>query len=98
MSEPGVRLDVRPGPHPKAEVTMATTTPGLGLDVGTMNIVATRKADDKFVSRAIRDVFYEVDPNHRGSLKFSHDAQWVEIDGHLYLLGNSAIPIASLFG
>ena len=97
MVDVGIRLDVRPGDHPKAEVIMTSTDKGVGLDVGTMNIVATRKSGDVFKSNKIRDVFYEVDPKHRGSLKFSSEARWIEVDGRLYILGDSAIPIASLF-
>jgi hypothetical protein len=84
------------------------TIPGVGLDVGTMNIVASRQGKDgKVVTKRVRDAFLDLDAGDFRLLKMSK-VQYVELDKpvehvgeapskQLFVIGDSAFSLANLF-
>ncbi len=71
--------------------------PGCGLDLGTMNIVAARASKDgRVVTHRIRDAFLDLDAEAKRSLKMSK-VSYVEKNGTLVVLGDSALTMANLF-
>lgn len=70
---------------------------GVGLDIGTMNIVSARKtASGKTVTNRIRDAFLDLDIDAKRSLKMSK-VSYIEQDGSIIVLGDSALTMANLF-
>lgn len=70
---------------------------GVGLDIGTMNVVMARKTtDDKTVTERIRDAFLDLELEAKRSLKMSK-VNFVEQDGALIVIGDSALTMANLF-
>ncbi len=76
-------------------------TAGVGLDIGTMNIVAARQTQDqKIDTTPIRDAFLDLDLDARKSLKLSgvdHVLLGKEGDKKLVVLGDGALTMANLF-
>jgi hypothetical protein len=71
--------------------------PGVGLDVGTMNLVSARStAKGEVETVRIRDAFIDLDPDVKKTLKLSK-INYVERDGQLIVLGDSALNMANLF-
>lgn len=75
-----------------------TYKPGVGLDIGTMNLVAARLPIDggKVVTARIRDAFLDLDMDAKRSLKMSK-VNYIEKDGLLVVIGDSALQMANLF-
>lgn len=76
----------------------SNSSPGVGLDIGTMNIVSARGDGDSFVTKSIRDAFLDLPPEARRTLKLSK-VDYVEredIDS-LVVVGESALTMANLF-
>ncbi|MDB4330516.1 hypothetical protein N9948_02235 [bacterium] len=69
-----------------------------GLDIGTMNIIASRQTGDKVDTKRIRDVFIDLTQEQVKMLKLSGDTSFVEKDGLCYVLGDDAANIANIFG
>jgi len=69
---------------------------GVGLDVGTMNLVSARTEGGKTIIKPIRDAFLDLELDAKRSLKLSN-AEFVEIDDKLVVLGDSALQMANLF-
>lgn len=79
---------------PKSDPTLR---PGVGLDVGTMNIVSARYADDdKITTKRVRDAFLDLEPDAKKQLRLSK-ANYVEKDGSLIVIGDSALTMANIF-
>lgn len=70
--------------------------PGVGLDVGTMNIVSARQVGDKVATNRIRDAFIDLDSDAKKTLRLSK-VDYVEKDGNLIVIGDSALSMANLF-
>lgn len=71
--------------------------PGVGLDIGTMNIVSARQQEDGSVRvRRIRDAFLDLDKEAKRSLKMSK-VNYIEKDDVLVVIGDSALTMANLF-
>lgn len=72
--------------------------PGCGIDIGTMNIVSARKTTsrDRVIVSRIRDAFIDLDIIAKKSLKLSN-IDYIEKDGQLIVIGDSALNIANLF-
>ena len=71
--------------------------PGVGLDIGTMNIVSARLTTaGKVETKRIRDAFIDVDVEAKKTLRLSK-VDYVEKDGNLIVLGDSALTMANLF-
>ncbi len=71
--------------------------PGVGLDIGTMNIVSARQTTaDKVVTSRVRDAFIDLDPEVKRTLRMTK-VSYVEQGGNLIVLGDSALNMANLF-
>jgi len=71
--------------------------PGVGLDIGTMNIVSARQTDSgQVITRRIRDAFLDLDADAKRSLKMSK-VSYIEKDDGLIVIGDSALTMANLF-
>jgi len=77
---------------------LAGYNPGCGLDVGTMNLVAARQTGDgqSVETKRIRDAFIDLDLEAKKTLRLSK-VDYVEKDGQLIVLGDSALNMANLF-
>ncbi len=69
---------------------------GVGLDVGTMNIVAARRQGSKVVTSRVRDAFLDLEPQHKKMLKLSNTS-FVELKDRLLVIGDDALNCANLF-
>jgi hypothetical protein len=74
----------------------ASFTPGVGLDVGTMNFVSARKSGNKVVNNRIRNAFLDLPIENKRMLKISNTS-FVELDGKLLVIGDEALETANLF-
>lgn len=71
--------------------------PGVGLDLGTMNIVSARSTEaGKVVTNRIRDCFIDLDAEAKRTLRLSK-INYIEKDGNLIVLGDSALNMANIF-
>lgn len=70
--------------------------PGVGLDIGTMNIVAARHENGQTVTRPIRDAFLDLEKEAKRSLKLAQ-VNSIETDDTLYVIGDEALTMANLF-
>lgn len=76
---------------------MADQIPGVGLDVGTMNIVAARQdSKDNISTKRVRDAFIDLDIEAKRALKLSQ-VNYIEREGQLLVIGDSALTMANLF-
>lgn len=74
-------------------------SPGVGLDIGTMNIVSARQEAGETVIRPIRDAFLDLEMDAKRSLKLSKvDYIEDEANGKLIVVGEEALNMANLFG
>lgn len=80
------------------EIRMSKYKPACGLDLGTMNVVSARQlaAGDNLELRRIRDAFLDLDLEAKKSLRLSK-TDYVEHQGSLVVLGDSALAMANLF-
>lgn len=70
---------------------------GVGLDIGTMNIVSARNgANGKPSFRRIRDAFLDVEKDAEKSLRLSK-ADFIEFGENFLIVGDSALTMANLF-
>lgn len=76
----------------------AEWTPGVGVDVGTMNIVSARQDGDQVTTKRIRDAFLDVPPDAKKALKMSkadyYEPDWTD---QIIIVGDSALRMANLF-
>lgn len=71
--------------------------PGVGLDIGTMNIVSARETDNgQVVTHRIRDAFLDLEAEAKRSLRLSK-VNYIEKNGQLIVIGDSALNMANLF-
>ena len=73
------------------------TVPGVGLDIGTMNLVSARRRDKGAVTKRMRDVFITLPLSARKMLRMS-ETSFVEQDGKVIILGDAALETANVFG
>lgn len=69
---------------------------GVGLDVGTMNLVAARSEAGSVVSSRLRNAFLDLPAANKRMLKISNTS-FIEMDGHLLVIGDEALETANLF-
>ena len=72
-------------------------TLGVGLDIGTMNILSARRAGDAIDTKRMRDAFMSLDKNKSRMLKLS-DTSYVEREEDVLILGDAAMEMANVFG
>ncbi len=69
----------------------------VGLDIGTMNLVAARQKGDEVSTTRMRDAFLDLPASAKKVLKLS-GADYIEADDEILLLGDQAMELAALFG
>lgn len=69
-----------------------------GLDIGTMNIIASRLNGNAVDTKRIRDVFIDLTEEQVKMLKLSGDTSFIQKDGKCFVLGDDAANIANIFG
>lgn len=74
-----------------------TTTYGVGLDIGTMNLVSARKTDKGTITKRMRDAFLDLPPEAKKMLKLSK-VDYVEREDDVLILGDAALETANIFG
>mgnify|MGYP006409037427 CR=1 FL=1 len=72
-------------------------TLGVGLDIGTMNIVSARSVGGSIETKRMRDAFMSMPPNKTRMLKLS-ETSFVEREHDVLLLGDAAMEMANVFG
>lgn len=71
--------------------------PGVGLDLGTMNIVAARMDDGRVITKRIRDAFLDLPGAHEKRLKLSN-VNFIRTSDTLRIVGDAAYDMANMFG
>ncbi len=69
-----------------------------GLDIGTMNIIASRQRNGQVETKRIRDVFIDLSMQQVDMLKLSGQTSYVTKGDTCYVLGDDAANIANIFG
>jgi len=77
--------------------TTEKTVRGVGLDIGTMNLVSARRGTKGVDTRRMRDAFLDLPPNAKKMLKLS-GANFIERDDDVLILGDAALETANIFG
>jgi actin-like ATPase involved in cell morphogenesis len=74
--------------------------PGVGVDVGTSNIVVARQAEDgTFVNRYHRDMLYPLDVSDESAdLLERSDYLFVKVDGKYFVVGEDALKLVNAIG
>lgn len=82
----------------KAPPKKSLYKPAVGLDLGTMNIVAARQlaSGDKVETKRVRDAFLDLDTDAKKTLRLSK-VDYVEHADQLIVIGDSALNMANLF-
>jgi hypothetical protein len=77
----------------------AKTNPlGVGLDIGTMNLVAARRDADGSVKAArVRDAFLDLPSDKKKMLRLG-DVNYIEQDDEIIIVGDAALETANLLG
>ena len=70
---------------------------GVGIDLGTMNIVAARAGEKGIDIRRIRDAFLDLDLDAKKMLKLS-GVDFIERENEILLIGDAALETANVFG
>jgi len=93
-----------PQEKPQAKPKAASKKPakvlpkGVGLDIGTMNIVSARRSGSgEIESRRVRDAFLDLPPDSKKMLKLS-GVSYVERPDELIIIGDPALETANIFG
>lgn len=71
--------------------------PGVGLDIGTMNLVAARRTAKGVETKRMRDVFIDLPASAKKRLKLAKTS-FVDRDDEVLVLGDAAMEIANIFG
>lgn len=72
-------------------------TLGVGLDIGTMNIVSARRGASGVDTRRVRDAFLDLNPSAKRMLRLS-GVDFFDRAGELLVVGDKALEIANVFG
>jgi len=94
MSEDTKDTETKPKPKPRKK---ASAELGVGLDIGTMNIVGARKGPKGIETRRIRDAFLDLPAESKKMLKLS-GVSYVERGDELIIIGDPALETANIFG
>lgn len=76
---------------------MAKQPLGVGLDIGTMNLVSARRAANKVETRRVRDAFLDLDAGAEKMLKLS-GVNYIKRDDEIVIIGDAAMETANIFG
>lgn len=80
----------------KATKKDAVASRPVGLDIGTMNIIAAQKEGEDIQTKRIRDAFLDLEPDAKKMLKLS-GVSFIEEADRIILLGDAALEMANLF-
>lgn len=69
-----------------------------GLDIGTMNVIASRQRNGQVETKRIRNVFIDLTQDQVKMLKLGGDTSYVAKDDICYVLGDDAQKISNIFG
>jgi hypothetical protein len=70
---------------------------GVGLDIGTMNLVGARRTGKGVETRRMRDAFLDLPPNAKKMLKLS-GTDFIDREDEILILGDAALETANIFG
>lgn len=70
---------------------------GVGLDIGTMNLVSARRTAKGIETRRMRDAFLDLDPGAKKMLKLS-GVNFIERNDEILIVGDAALETANIFG
>ena len=70
---------------------------GIGLDIGTMNLISARKTETGVVTKRMRDAFLDLPLDAKKMLKLSK-VDYVEREDDVLILGDAAMETANIFG
>lgn len=86
-------------PDKKAPAKKAPAKPvlGVGLDIGTMNIVGARRTDKEVQTRRMRDCFLEFEADAKKMLSLAN-TNFVERDDEIIVVGDAAMQMANVLG
>ena len=76
---------------------MSKKSPGVGLDIGTMNIVAARRGDKGIEHNRMRDAFISLPPSQMKMLKLAKTS-FVQRGDEVLILGDAAMEMSNVFG
>jgi len=92
-----VEVDAQPGDQPKATVTLKEGGTGVGVDVGTMNLVSARHKGEKLVTKTMRDAFFTLEKTAQSEKTVRlQKAEYIEQDDIYLILGQSAFDFANI--
>lgn len=70
---------------------------GVGLDIGTMNIISARKNDEgELIVKRVRDAFLDLEPEAKRMLKLS-GVNYIECQDKIIIVGDTALHTANIF-
>lgn len=92
--------DVLEGATTVAPSTNVKYKPGVGVDVGTSNIVVARETEDgTFVNRFHRDMLYPLDMSEEAlDLLDRSDYLYIKVEGKCYIVGEDALRLVNAIG
>ena len=70
---------------------------GVGIDIGTMNLVVARQDGENITYKRMRDAFIDVPRKAKKMMKLS-DVSYIEMDDDILILGDHALETASFLG
>lgn len=73
------------------------STLGVGLDIGTMNLVSARRGGAGVTTKRMRDAFLDLPVTSKKMLKLA-DTSFVERGDEVLVLGDAALEMANVFG
>ena len=71
------------------------STAGVGIDLGTMNIVAARRIGNEVQTKRVRNAFIDLPKEHKRMLTLAKTS-YAEMDGRLVVVGDAALETANL--
>lgn len=71
--------------------------PGVGLDLGTMNVLSARRTPNGVETIRMRDVFLDLPISAKKMLRLAKTS-FVERDDEVFILGDAALETANIFG
>ena len=81
--------------------TNQNCNPGVGLDIGTMNLIAARQSSSGQITiKKVRDAFIDLEAEAKKTLKLSQISYVEDVDdddNSLIVFGDSALTVANLF-
>ena len=67
---------------------------GVGIDIGTMNLVVARQNGETINYKRMRDAFIDVPKRAKKMMKLS-DVSYIELDDDILILGDHALETAT---